>query len=326
VAADVKRRQLLQGLAGCAAPMGVVAAAPPLQCVVPAKAGGGFDVTCRLVQAMLAEPAGEPSIVYQPGGIGALTYSDVVRGRRPHDRELVAFSSGTLLNLVQGRFGPWRPDRIRWVAALAVDHGVVAVHPDAPWRTLGDLLDALRARPSAIAFAAGGTLGSQDWMKAALLAQAAGVSHKALRVVAFEGGGDALRALAGRHVQVLCGDAAELAGTPTGPDAARLLAVLSPRRLAGTLAAVPTAAEQGVDVSWPILRGLYASADFPAIELAAVVDRLSRASRAPEHAARVHARGLQPLSLTGAALQQEIDAQMQRFGALATRFGLGVRR
>ena len=298
----------------------------PLQCVVPAKPGGGFDVTCQLVRELLAAPPGPPLIVYHPGGIGALTYSEVVRGQRPHARELLAFSSGTLLNLAQGRFGAWRPDRIRWVAGLAMDHGVVAVHPESPWRTLGQLLEALRSRPSSVAFAAGGTIGSQDWMKAALLARAVGVSHKSLRVVAFEGGGDALRALQGRHVQVLCGDAAELSAAPGSAAGTRLLAVLSPQRLTGALASVPTAIEQGFDVSWPILRGVYTSVDYPAAELATVVDQITRALRSPEHEARVRARGLQPLALTGVALTQEVEAQWARLAELAREFGVTVRR
>lgn len=310
-------------------PVASAAATPPvapLQCVVPAKPGGGFDVTCQLVRELLVAPPGPPVIAYHPGGIGALTYSEVVRGQRPHPRELLAFSTGTLLNLAQGRFGAWRPDRIRWIAGLAMDHGVVAVHPESSWRTLGQLLEALRAKPSSVAFAAGGTIGSQDWMKAALLARAAGVSHKALRMVAFEGGGDALRALQGRHVQVLCGDAAELSAAPGGVAGVRLLSVLAPRRLEGALGAVPTAIEQGISVSWPIMRGVYASADYPAAELATVVDQIARALRSPEHAARVRARGLQPLALTGEALEREVEEQWARLAELARQFGVTVRR
>jgi putative tricarboxylic transport membrane protein len=310
-------------------PVASAAAAPSpasLQCVVPAKPGGGFDVTCQLVRELLAAPPGPPAIVYHPGGIGALTYHEVVRGQRLHPRELLAFSTGTLLNLAQGRFGAWRPDRIRWIAGLAMDHGVVAVHPESSWRTLGQLLETLRARPSSVAFAAGGTIGSQDWMKAVLLARASGVSHKSLRVVAFEGGGDALRALRGGHLQVLCGDAAELSVAPGGAVGVRLLAVLAPQRLEGALAGVPTAIEQGFDVSWPILRGVYASADYPATELVTVVDQIARALRSPEHAARVRARGLQPLALTGAALEREVDGQWARLAELARQFGVTVRR
>ena len=124
----MKRRGLLACTA-LALPLHVAQAAQAavVQCVVPAKAGGGFDLTCQLVQALLASVSAPPAIVYQPGGIGALTYSEVVRGQRTQPRELVAFSSGTLLNIAQGRFGPWRPERLRWVAGLALDHGVVAV-------------------------------------------------------------------------------------------------------------------------------------------------------------------------------------------------------
>lgn len=317
-----RREWLAWPLALAAAP--APAAAALSQCVVPAKPGGGFDVTCQLVQALLPSAAGPPARVYQPGGIGALTYSEVVRGARPQPREWIAFSSGSLLNLVQGRFGPWRPDRIRWVAGLAQDHGVVAVHRDAPWRSLPELLDALVRQPSAVAFATGGTIGSQDWMKSALLARAVGVSHKALRVVAFEGGGDAARALAGRHVQVLCGDAAELSEQIAAGAPLRLLATLSDHRLAGALAGVPTAAEQRVDVRWPILRGVYASADFPADELAEATQRLGEAlrGRAFEQAVRRH--GMEPLALLGPALAEEVERQMGRCRDQARGFGLTV--
>ncbi len=297
-----------------------------VQCVVASKAGGGFDLTCQLTQALLSQPGPPPRLVYQPGGIGALTYSEVVRGGRPESRELVAFSTGTLLNIAQGRFGPWRPERLRWVAGLAQDHGVVAVHRDAPWPTLAALLADLRRQPSAVAFAAGGTIGSQDWMKAALLARSAGISHRNLRIVAFEGGGDALRALSGRHVQVLCGDVAELSEQLAAGAPLRLLAALSERRLAGPLATVPTALEQGADVRWPILRGVYASADHPEVELAAVPARLAEWLGTSAHAMAVRGRGLEPAALHGRALQERIDAEMTRFRSEAERFGLLVQR
>ncbi len=112
-------------------------------------------------------------------------------------------------------------------------------------------------------FGAGGTVGSQDWVKAALLVRAAGGDHRAMRFVSFEGGGDALGALQGRHVDVFAGDAAEALQAMAGGTAVRLLAVLSEARLDGALTGVPTAREQGVDLVWPTVRGLYISADVP---------------------------------------------------------------
>ena len=62
-------------------------------------------------------------------------------------------------------------------------------------------------------FGAGGTLGSQDWVKAALLVRAAGQDHKRIRFVSFEGGGEALRALGGRDIDIFTGDAAKATRT-----------------------------------------------------------------------------------------------------------------
>lgn len=317
------RRGALRWLALVAAGLGVEASAAdtPPRCLVPAKPGGGFDVTCRL--ARLAYQ-GEPpmAVVYRPGGIGALVFSEAVRGRLAAD-EIVAFSNGTLLNLAQGRFGRGRgPDDVQWLAALAMDHGVVAVHRDAPWRDLRALLAALKADPSAVAFAAGGTIGSQDWMKAALLARAAGVGHKAMRVVAFEGGGDAVQALVGRHLQVLAGDAAELAEQLQQGAPLRLLAVLAPQRLPGLLAAVPTAREQGVDLQWPILRGVYAPRGADPAFGDGLQRRLVDGQRQPAYLQELARLGLQPVQLAGPALEREVRAQIERYRAEAAAFGL----
>lgn len=230
----------------------------------------------------------------------------MVRGRRPPGVELVAFSTGTLLNLAQGRFGRHGVDDVRWLALLARDHGVVVVHRDAPWRDLPALLRALREQPGTVAFAAGGTIGSQDWMKAALLARAAGVGPRALRLIAFEGGGDAMRALVGRHAQVLAGDAAEVARQLAQGAPLRVLAVLAPQRLAGLLAAVPTAREQGVDLVWPILRGVYVARDLP--EADRLARQLEAARQRPDWAAQVQRLGLAVPAVSSAA---EVPAQVR---------------
>ena len=65
---------------------------------------------------------------------------------------------------------------------------------------MNGLVAKLKADPGSVILGAGGTIGSQDWMKAALTARAAGIDHKSMRFVAFEGGGDCATALQGGHV------------------------------------------------------------------------------------------------------------------------------
>ena len=299
------------------------------ECIVPAKPGGGFDLSCQLARAALqrAEPARAPlAIRYLPGGIGALAYRRATTTRAADAGALMAFSSGSLLNLVQGRWGPAPPREVRWVAGLGIDHGVIAVHRNAPWPSLGSLLAALKADPRAIVFGAGGTIGSQDWMKAALLARAAGIGHQAMRFVAFEGGGDALAALQGGHVQVLAGDAAEFGRQWDAAAPLRVLAVLADSRLPGRWAGVPTAREQGVDLTWPILRGFYVGPEVSDADHAAWVRAFTAAMALPAFAEDRARAGLQPPALTGQPLDAYIERQLTQYRVLATGFGLPLRR
>jgi putative tricarboxylic transport membrane protein len=295
------------------------------RCVVPAKPGGGFDLTCQLARDSL-QAAGLTrtplQIGYQPGGIGALAFRSTVNQTPADARTVMAFSSGSLLNLAQGRFGPYQPSHVRWLAAVGMDHGVVAVRRDSPYRTLGQLLEALRARPEAIVFGAGGSIGSQDWMKAALLARAAGVGHKAMRFVAFEGGGEALSALKGDHVQVLAGDAAEVGQHIDKGFNVRVLATLSEHRLPGRWSAVPTAKEQGYDIRWPILRGFYMGPGVAERDLREWADTLGRALQHPAAASALARSGITPAWVTGAELDRLVQTQVAQYREQAAAFGL----
>jgi putative tricarboxylic transport membrane protein len=295
------------------------------RCIAPAKPGGGFDLTCQLARDALqkSDPTRNPLvIVYQPGGIGAMAFKSTITQRPKDAQSLVAFSSGSLLNLAQGRFGPYNAGDVRWLAALGLDYGVIAVREDSPYQSLAQLVAALRQGPNRIVFGAAGSIGSQDWMKAALLARAAGVSHKVMRFVAFEGGGEALTALRGNHVQVLAGDAAEVARQMDQGALVRVLAVLSNHRLPGRWARTPTAKEQGFDIQWPIVRGLYMGPGVGDREEKEWTEALSRAMAHPAYARELAVVGLQPSSLIGLALDALISTQIVTYRQLAMEFGV----
>jgi putative tricarboxylic transport membrane protein len=295
------------------------------ECVIPAKAGGGFALTCALARdALQAVRPTRPPLAQRdlPGGIGAVTFDRIATGRLGGPGTLGAFTRGSLLNLAQGRFGPHSPSAVRWIATLGTDYGVIAVHRDSPYKRLQDLVAALRQEPSRVAFGAGGTVGSQDWVKAALLVRAAGRDHKAMRFVSFEGGGDALGALQGKHVDVFPGDAAEALQAIAGGAAVRLLAVLSEARLGGALTGVPPARAHGVDLVGPPVRGLYLSADVPEAAVRAWVAAFRDAGAAPGYAALREQHGLYPFALTGAALDDYVAAQISIYRRLAAELGL----
>ena len=116
------------------------------ECIAPAKPGGGFDLTCKLIQVSMLETgaiAKPMRVTYMPGGVGAVAYNAIVAQRPAEAGTVVAFSGGSLLNLSQGKFGRYGVDDVRWLATVGTDYGMIAVRADSPWKSLKDLLTAM---------------------------------------------------------------------------------------------------------------------------------------------------------------------------------------
>lgn len=118
------------------------------ECIAPAKPEGGHDIMCRLLANSLAESLLIPmSIRFMPGGIGALSYNYAINVRSKDANMVVAASTGSLLNLALRKYGKYTEADVRWLGAVGSDYGVVVVRDDAPWRNLGELVAAIRAKP-----------------------------------------------------------------------------------------------------------------------------------------------------------------------------------
>jgi len=317
---------VLGGVALLASPAASAADEPRRpECIAPAQPGGGFDLTCRLAQEGLkaAGQLKEPMrIIYMPGGIGAVAYNHVVAQKPADGDTIIAFSGGSLLNLAQGKFGKYDVNDVRWLAAIGSDFGVAIVRDDAPYKNLKDLMEAFKADPTKIVLGAGGTVGSQDWMKAALTAKAAGVDYKKMRFVAFEGGGAAITALRGGHIQAYMGDAAEAFTMLQGGAPIRVLAVFNDSRLPGELSNIPTAREQGFDIDWPIIRGFYVGPKVSDERYDWWVQAFQKTQNDPEFAKLQQQQGLFPFNKTGAELDQYVKERVQAYTELADSFGL----
>jgi putative tricarboxylic transport membrane protein len=321
------RTTLLSVALACGA---AAAGAGPLdktECIAGAKPGGGFDLTCKLVQTALLDGkyiADPMRVTYMPGGIGAVAYNAVVAQRPADGNAIVAFSGGSLLNLAQGKFGRYSENDVRWLAGVGADFGAIVVAKDSPFKSLKDLMAAVKAAPTKIVFGAGGTVGSQDWMKAALTAKAAGIDHKTMRFVAFEGGGEAVTALQGGHVHVYSGDASEAVAQMAAGSKIRVLAVMSDKRLPGELSGIPTAKEQGFDLDWPIIRGYYMGPKVSDADFKVWTDTFDKMMATKEFEKLRAERGLFPFTMTGPALDAYVKRQVAEYRKLADVFGLNV--
>ncbi len=291
-------------------------------CVAPAKPGGGFDLTCRIAQLGLKDELGKlVRVTYMPGGIGSVAFNLFNTTRKDDPNAIVAFSSGSLLNIANGKFGKWTEDDVRFVATAGADFGAVIVKDDSELKTLDDLMAIFKKNESGIVVGAGGTVGSQDWMKAALLLKAVDRDPKKMRYVAYDGGGDAIAGLLGESIGVYMGDVGEMV-SHLGAGTLRVLAVMSPERLPEPFAEFPTAKELGYDAEWTIMRGYYMGRDVSDEAYNAWADKFKAVYKTKEFAKIQKEKGLLPLNLAGEELDKEVKARIATLREIAREAGL----
>jgi putative tricarboxylic transport membrane protein len=294
------------------------------ECIAGAKPGGGFDLTCKLAQQSMQDAKMLPSprrVTYMPGGVGAVAMNAIV-GQRPTDgNAIVAYSGGSLLNIAQGKFGKWTENDVRWLVALGTDYGCISVRADSPYKTLKDLLAAIKADPTKVAIGGGGTVGSQDWTKVATLAKQGGVDPKALRYVSFEGNGEVTTALLGGHIQAGSGDiGSDLPQHKAGQI--RILAVFADKRLPGDASVLPTAKEAGYDFTWPIIRGFYVGPKVSDADYKWWQDAFNKLLASKDFQTLRDQRDLFPFSMTGPELDAYIKKTVGEYRKIANEFGL----
>jgi putative tricarboxylic transport membrane protein len=303
--------------------------APPVdmrgwECIAPANAGGGWDLTCRAVGRVLGELELSPGLVRTtnlPGAGGGVAYARIVGQRGTDPNVLVAASPSTVLRLAQRQYGRLREDDVRWVGALGAEYGVLAVAADAPWRTLDDLLDAWRHDPESLVVSGGSAVAGQDHMKVLLLAHRSGIDPRRIRYVPFDGGGEAMTALLGGFVQVFSGEGSEVEGQVEA-GRLRVLVVLAPERVGGPLASAPTARESGIDVTWVTWRGFYVPGDITEAAYRRWVDVLSTVGASSEWDSARRANRLQPFFLVGEDFSAFVHRQVADFREMSRQIGL----
>jgi len=234
-----------------------------LECIAPANPGGGWDAICRTTAAVLQKAGITKETMYvtnMPGGSGAVAIANVVAKRKGDTNVLVAASNSLTFTIAMKR----TPHSYRDVTPLAqvgAEMGGFFVKPDSKYKSLADVVKALKADPKSVTFAGGSAPGSMDHIKVALLAKAVGVEPTKVVYVPFQGGGEALTSLLGGHTEVGTLDVSEAAGQLEAGKI-RGLALLSETR-SGKFKDIPTTFEQGVKVTFPIWRGLYMAPGVP---------------------------------------------------------------
>jgi tripartite-type tricarboxylate transporter receptor subunit TctC len=126
----------------------------PITMVVPWGAGGGTDATARIVAALMEKEMGQPvNVVNRTGGNGVVGHSAIASA--PADGYTLGMITVEISMMHWAGLTDLNPTNYTPLALMNIDPAAVTVRADSPYKTVNDLLAAIKANPGK--FKASGT-------------------------------------------------------------------------------------------------------------------------------------------------------------------------
>lgn len=249
----------------CAALAGAATWAPPasaqawkpeknVDIVVSSGAGGAADRSARTLQKFIQAIPGVPSVsvTNKPGGSGTVAWTFV--NQHPGDAHYIStLNTALVTNQIMG-MSHLRYQDVTPLAIMMREHVALWTRAESPIASAKDLLARLRRDPASVSFGLSPALGNQNHIVLGMLARAAGVDPRALKVVVFSSGGAGMTAALGGHVDVWAGTAGSVLGY-LPERRIRVIGMSAAERQPGPFAEIPTFREQGVDAMYYAWRG-----------------------------------------------------------------------
>jgi len=265
--------------------------ARPITFTVPWSPGGGTDTTSRTLAAVLTQSLGvNVNVVNRTGGGGVVGHLALAQapangytiGAITVEITMLPHIGQTTLSYVD-----YTP-----LGLMINNPSAVTVRADAPWDTLEELLDHIRANPGALQASGTALGGIWDLARIGLLL-AADIDPDAMPWVPSQGAAPAFQELLAGGVDVVTAALAEAASL-LGAGEVKVLGVMSPNRVA-RFPDVPTLKELGYD--WSI--GGWAAVAAPA----GLSDDVRATLANAIEAAMASADFIDPLTAAGFTLQ-----------------------
>ncbi|MBI5966580.1 MAG: tripartite tricarboxylate transporter substrate binding protein [Deltaproteobacteria bacterium] len=228
----------------------------PITIIVTVSPGGSNDIQCRAFASVADKLLGQPIVVTnKPGAsgmIGLLAGAQAAADGYTLTGGSTSDMCALEWEIANGRKPPAsRPDFIP-IGTFTFAPLLIAVPSNSPWKTLADLINDAKAKPGHYAFGSGG-LYRIAHVNTELFIRAVGLKF---RHVPYAGGGPALSALVGNHVDFAAVTVSSSIPLVRG-NKLRILAVQSNQRIK-SLPDTPALKELGIDAELRMWIGLWA--------------------------------------------------------------------
>ncbi len=243
--------------------------------------GGVADITGRPTAAAMEKILKQPvTVINRPGAAGAVGNAAVANARPDGYTVLMALSSISVIPAADELFNrkpAYALDQFAPIALITADPTILVVHPSLPAKTLKDLVAIARSRPGQMSFSSSGVYGALHMPMEMFLH----ATKLKMRHVPTTGGGPAITALLGGHVEMSAGGPAAISAHVKSGKMRTIVGWGAERH--SSFPDVPTFRELGYkDVEYYIWAGTFAPRGTPESIMKVLRDAARRATQDPD--------------------------------------------
>lgn len=276
----------------------------PIRIICTAAAGSPLDSMARMVAKLLGNELKVPVVVENKvGGTGAVGMALAMQ--LPADGYTLVTATGSTSFLMADAQSNYSTDDFLFFRGLQSEPSSMAVRADSPYKSLKELVAALKATPDKVSVGGFAAAGFHQFVYYRLQQEA---GFKGVWVP-FNGGNQAVLALMGAHVQA-AGITPSSALPQIQRGELRLLGISSARR-DPNFPDVPTYKEQGIDVVEEIWRGLMVRKGASPEVLATLNAALDRMEASPEWKTFMVDNKQTAMRLSSAQMQKHVEAEVK---------------
>ncbi|HXD47432.1 MAG TPA: tripartite tricarboxylate transporter substrate binding protein [Gemmatimonadaceae bacterium] len=280
----------------------------PIRFICTSSAGSPLDAMMRQLGKQLGDELKQSVVVVNmPGGSGAVGMANAMN--QPADGYTIVAATGTTSFMMAEGNAVYKPDDFMVIRGLQAEPSAIVVRRDSPYKSLAQLVDALRKTPDKVNVGGYAAAGFHQFV----FYRFQQVAHFKTEWVPFQGGNQAAAALMGGSIDVAVMTPSSATGQIKNGDL-RLLAISTPTR-DRFFPDVPTFKEQGFDVVESIWRGVMVKSGTPPAVIATLSKAFDRIESTPEWQKFMQFNMQSPLHLDAEHMQamfrSEVDSRRE---------------